>query len=534
MLVCLNLYLEGYKNPIVLGSQDALNSKKRSIMADFEKHPLLKPEKIEQRLYQKNIVDSVLKRGNSLIILPTALGKTVIAVMLSAHALEKTPGSKILIVAPTKPLAMQHYETFKSVMELPEEEFILLTGSIKIGDRPDLWENARVISATPQTIENDLKKGRIDLKDVSLLIVDESHHSVKSYSYVDVARLYVEQSKSPLIIGLTASPSIEKIKEVTKNLFIKNIETRTEQDEDVIPYIQKKEIERVFVELPQEFQEIRTILRNYMDQIFQKLKDANLVYSTSMRKGDILKLQKTLINNKNFHGIILTTALIKAWYAVEMLETQGISSLHTYFEKIKNDKRRTSVKLTKDLKRAMELADALYNEGKEHPKVEKLKEVLRREIEKNPDVQGIIFAHFRDSAQKIINVIEDIPGVRPIRFVGQASKQGDIGLSQDEQKEIIERFRNKDYNFLVCTSVGEEGLDIPSVDVVIFYEPVPSEIRKIQREGRTGRKRAGKVVVLITKNTMDESRYWASHYKQKKMRETLEGMRKPQKTLDMW
>jgi Fanconi anemia group M protein len=241
-----------------------------------------------------------------------------------------------------------------------------------------------------------------------------------------------------------------------------------------------------------------------------------------------------LINNKNFHGIILTTALIKAWYAVEMLETQGISSLHTYFEKIKNDKRRTSVKLTKDLKRAMELADALYNEGKEHPKVEKLKEVLRREIEKNPDVQGIIFAHFRDSAQKIINVIEDIPGVRPVRFVGQASKQGDIGLSQDEQKEIIERFRNKDYNFLVCTSVGEEGLDIPSVDVVIFYEPVPSEIRKIQREGRTGRKRAGKVVVLITKNTMDESRYWASHYKQKKMREKLEGMRKPQKTLDMW
>lgn len=513
---------------------DALNSKKRRLMADFEKHPLLKSEKVESRLYQKNIVDSVLKKGNSLIILPTALGKTIIAALLSAHALERNPGSKILIVAPTKPLAMQHYETFKTVIELPENDFILLTGSIKIGDRTDLWENARVISATPQTIENDLKKGRITLDKVSLLIVDESHHSVKSYSYVDVARLYVEQAKSPLIIGLTASPSIEKIKEVSKNLYIKNIETRTEQDKDVLPYVQKKEIERVFVDLPDEFQEVRVIIRAYMDTLFQKLKDANLVYSTSMRKGDILKLQRHLIESKNFPGIILTTALIKAWYAVELLETQGISSLHTYFEKIKNDKKRTSIKLAKDLKKAIDMADALYLAGKEHPKVEKLKEVLASEMEKNPGVQGIIFAHFRDSAQKIIDAIEDMPNVRAVRFVGQASRQGDIGLSQDEQKEIIEMFRNKDYNFLVCTSVGEEGLDIPSVDVVIFYEPVPSEIRKIQREGRTGRKRAGKVVVLITKKTMDESRYWTSHYKQKKMRETLEAMKKPQKTLDQW
>jgi Fanconi anemia group M protein len=130
--------------------------------------------------------------------------------------------------------------------------------------------------------------------------------------------------------------------------------------------------------------------------------------------------------------------------------------------------------------------------------------------------------------------LEDVPGAKAVRFVGQASKREDIGLSQDEQKQIIEDFRNKEYNFLVCTSVGEEGLDIPSVDMVVFYEPVPSEIRKIQREGRTGRKRAGKVVVLITKNTMDESRYWASHYKQKRMRKALEDMKTPQKTLDQW
>jgi Fanconi anemia group M protein len=503
-------------------------------MADFEEHPLLKAEKVESRLYQKNIVKSVLSRGNTLIILPTALGKTIVAALLAAHLLESQPNSKVLFIAPTKPLALQHFETLKAVLELPEEKFVLLTGSTKISDRIGLWENASVVSATPQTIENDLKKERIRLDNVSLLVVDESHHTVKSYSYVDVARLYFKQSGKPLIIGLTASPSIEKIKEVCSNLKIKNIETRTEQDADVAPYVQKKEIERAFVELPDDFQEVRTILRAYMGSLFKKLVDSNLVYSKAMRKGDILKLQRRMIEQKNFPGIIVTTALIKTWHAVELLETQGISSLHTYFNKIREDKKKTSVKLSKDLARAMELTDILYIGGKEHPKIEKLKEVLRRELEKNPGIQGIIFAHFRDSAQKIIDVIEDIPGVKPVRFVGQASKQGDIGLSQDEQKEIIDDFRNKRYNFLVCTSIGEEGLDIPSVDIVIFYEPVPSEIRKIQREGRTGRKRAGKVVVLITRKTMDESRYWASHYKQKKMRETLENMKKPQKTMDMW
>ena len=46
---------------------------------------------------------------------------------------------------------------------------------------------------------------------------------------------------------------------------------------------------------------------------------------------------------------------------------------------------------------------------------------------------------------------------------------------------------------LVATSIAEEGLDIPEVDLVVFYEPIPSEIRYIQRRGRTGRKTAGNV-----------------------------------------
>jgi len=138
-----------------------------------------------------------------------------------------------------------------------------------------------------------------------------------------------------------------------------------------------------------------------------------------------------------------------------------------------------------------------------------------------------------------VDELDSLEKVKVVRFIGQASKGKDIGLSQDEQAEILNKFRNGGYNIIVCTSVGEEGLDIPSVDSVIFYEPVPSEIRKIQREGRTGRRRAGKVIILITKGTRDESYYWMAVRKEKKMHEVLEKMKKDktrvhQKKLDMF
>jgi ERCC4-related helicase len=81
-------------------------------------------------------------------------------------------------------------------------------------------------------------------------------------------------------------------------------------------------------------------------------------------------------------------------------------------------------------------------------------------------------------------------GVRAERFVGQASKLRDRGLTQDEQASLIEDLRKGYVNTLCCTSIAVAGLDIPEVDLVVFYEPIPSEIRYIQRRGRTGRNRS--------------------------------------------
>ncbi|MFQ5892608.1 MAG: ERCC4 domain-containing protein [Candidatus Methanofastidiosia archaeon] len=216
-------------------------------------------------------------------------------------------------------------------------------------------------------------------------------------------------------------------------------------------------------------------------------------------------------------------AALKLHHGILLLETQGIDSLLSYFKRLESQKTKSAREIVNNqqVKRAMLLA---RNIKLKHPKLTKLSEL----ISENRDKQIIVFSHYRDSAKKITEMLSELEGVRAVRFVGQASKQNDIGLTQKKQKEIIESFKEGNYNVLVATSVAEEGLDIPQVDLVIFYEPVPSEIRAIQRRGRTGRRRSGEVVVLITRETRDEGFYYTARRKEQKMKKLLEGMRAPE------
>ena len=77
---------------------------------------------------------------------------------------------------------------------------------------------------------------------------------------------------------------------------------------------------------------------------------------------------------------------------------------------------------------------------------------------------------------------------------------------------------------VVATAVAEEGLDISEVDLVVFYEAVPSEIRAIQRRGKTGRKRDGRVVVLVASKTSDETTLYSEKRKEKGMKDAISSM----------
>src|SRR3989338_5526944 len=140
-------------------------------------------------LYQETILDTCTKK-NTLVVLPTGMGKTNIFLMLAAHRLRLYPNSKILLIGPTKPLIDQYMRVFENHFEIPKEKMAVFTGMVSPSTREELWKKAQIVFSTPQGLENDIISGRIRLEDVSLLGIDEAHRAVGDYGYVFVARQY--------------------------------------------------------------------------------------------------------------------------------------------------------------------------------------------------------------------------------------------------------------------------------------------------------------------------------------------------------
>ncbi len=494
----------------------------------FVTHPLIKQDTVNLRRYQEAIVARAID-ANTLVVLPTGLGKTLIAAMVSAHRLQNFPDSKVLFLAPTRPLAVQHHKTFERILNI--ENTVVLTGMDAISKRQELWKNSRIVFATPQTIENDIMRGR-DLGDVSLVVFDECHRAVGNYSYVYISQEYMKEAKNPLILGLTASPSSEDetVQEICKNLFIKQVEAKTEHDGDVKPYIQDVKTEWIKVELPPEFRKIKSMIEEILKEETLELKNREYLKSASLDKINkriLLQIQGEIRKEitsgmDSFVPASIVAGAIKISHALELLETQGISSLDSYLERLHEQKSMAVKKLFSDdrMKNIAKIAHDLNVLKIDHPKLDELVKLIK----KHENKKILIFTQYRDSVDKIIEKLND-NDVLAHEFIGQAQKGSSKGMSQKEQIRVLENFHKGMFNVLVATSVAEEGLDIPKVDLVVFYEPIPSEIRSIQRRGRTGRGSAGNVVVLMAKNTRDEGYYWASIHKERKMGEIVRKMR---------
>lgn len=500
-------------------------------MNNWIEHKYINKNTIEGRRYQQNLAMSVLKKGNTMIIAPTAMGKTVVAALISAERLKNFEKSKILILAPSKPLTLQHEKSFKTFLNT---SVVSLTGNDKPDDRKQLWNDNQVICATPQTIESDIISRLYNFKDVSLIIFDECHHAVGSYSYVYLAQKYVQQAKNQLILGLTASPGWEekKIKEVSHNIYVNEIIIKSEDDPDVAPYFNQIQTKWIKVKLTPELQEIKKLMDESLKLRLQTLKKLGIIDSISKpSKKEILveqsRLQQKIASEsmpkkEYFTGISLLTEVINIMHSKELLETQTLKTLNNYFKRLEKKKTKASRSLKNDYKfnKAVMLVRRYIDEGKDHPKIIRLIELINQIMKEDKSNKIIVFSQFRDTTKTIHEYCEK-DEIKSLRFYGQASHDNDKGLSQKKQIETIEAFKNEDYNVLISTSVAEEGIDIPSVDYVILYEPVPSEIRMIQRKGRTGRKHEGELFILMTKGTIDESYYWSSQRKERAMKNNI-------------
>ncbi|MGD0818715.1 MAG: DEAD/DEAH box helicase [Methanomassiliicoccales archaeon] len=504
----------------------------------FVTRPLIKTDSIEEREYQRTLANACLNTS-TLVVLPTGLGKTVVALLVMAEVLHRQKG-KVLLLAPTKPLVEQH-ASFLS-QNLMGKKVTMMTGEKKPKERQELWTGHDVIVSTPQVIANDLKNKRIDLDGFALVIFDEAHRGVGKYSYVAVAEAY--RSVNGLVMGMTASPggNKDKIMEVCTNLGIKNIEVRTKSDPDVVKYVHEVEIDWVKVEVPEQTKEVAAILRTLFDSYVQQLVKMGCMTSkrppTTMYLLEVNKtLQTRLHSGENrgyvFRALSVQAMAVKVGHAIELAETQGLAALNSYMDKLR--KEATSKKSSKASSAIVsspkfEQAEIMLKSMKdEHPKIAQVMSIVSEQLQAKLDSKIMVFTNYRDSCEMVAVNLSNIDSARVSKLVGQTKRGEDKGLRQKEQVEVLASLRRGDINIIVATCVGEEGLDVANTDLVVFYEPVPSAIRSIQRRGRTGRSSPGRVVVLITIDTKDVASIYSSTRKESAMKKHL---LKIQKELD--
>ena len=497
----------------------------------YVERPLLNSGVIERREYQLELAE-VGTTDHTLVCLPTGLGKTTVSLLVTASRLAEVGGTSLLL-APTKPLVSQHADFYRTALSIPDEEIVTFTGEVRPDDRADLWERAQLVIATPQVVENDLIGGRISLSGTTHITFDECHRASGDYAYNYIAERYHADAENPLVTGMSASPGgdREAIEEVCANLGLNEVTVMTEEDADVGTYTHETSVEWERITLPEEVIEIRDALNGVIKERLGKLKELGVARSTqpdqSQRDLNAIRaeLQKLMNNDQSegYQGMSIHAEVMKLRRAVTLAETQSVESLRRYFERQRNAARSSGASKASQrfvsepsVRKAVRMAEDFDDL---HPKFRRTRILLAETLGIEEGDRVIVFTESRDTAETLTEFLGEHFSVH--KFVGQGDKEGSDGMTQKQQQETLDAFRAGEFEVLVSTSVAEEGLDVPEVDLVLFYEPVPTAIRSIQRRGRTGRQTEGKVTVLMAEDTRDEAYFWISRRRESQMESQL-------------
>ena len=506
---------------------------------------------------------SIVARGlyhNLLVALPTGLGKTFIAATIMLNWFRWTVDAQIVFVAPTKPLVSQQVKACFDIAGIPRSATTMLTGGISPGLRAEEWQCKRVFFMTPQTIINDLKTGICDPKRLVLLVVDEAHRATGGYAYVEVVNFLKRFNSSFRVLALTATPgaSIEKVQEVIDGLGISRVEIRTEESIDIRQYVHSRKIESILFENSDEMVMVMELFSRALQPVLDKLTGMNAYWARDPMTLTPFGCNQARMRwmssdagkqaNMGVKGMVnaIFSLLASLSHGVELLRFHGIGPFYHKVLAFRNElnsndkkggKYARQINDSEPFQTMMSRVQIWINNPDfvGHPKLEYLQTVVMNHFLDAGDGRGasdpsgtrvMVFSHYRDSAEEIARVLKrNDPMIRPHVFVGQASSKGSDGMDQKKQLDIIKKFQTGIYNTLVATSIGEEGLDIGEVDLIICYDASASPIRMLQRMGRTGRKRAGNIVVTLMKGKEEDNFIKAKDNYEKMQKEIALGTR---------
>ena len=493
------------------------------------------------RDYQYNITQRGLFH-NTLVALPTGLGKTFIAATIMLNWYRWTKDSQVIFVAPTKPLVAQQVDACFNIVGIPRSDTSMLTGNIQPALRAQEYLKKRVFFMTPQTVLHDLKSGICDPKKIVLLVVDEAHRATGNYAYVEVVRFLRRFNTSFRVLALTATPgsTVEGVQNVIDGLDISRVEIRTEESLDIRQYVHRRNIETEIFEYSEEVTMIMDLFSKALQPIVNKLTSQNAYWSRDPMSLTAFGLTKARQQwfasdagkraHQGIKGMMhsIFSLLASLAHSLDLLKFHGIGPFYrgvkdfyeTTLQNAKGGKYAKEVCNNEHFKKMMARIKTWINNEDfiGHPKLSFLKTIVLNHFldagagvgaaDGRPpsETRVMIFVQFRDSAEEVTRVLKKhYPMIRPHVFVGQAGAKGSDGMDQKTQLDIISKFKSGEYNTIVATSIGEEGLDIGEVDLIVCYDSSSSPIRMLQRMGRTGRKRAGNIYLLLMKGKEEDS-----------------------------
>lgn len=489
------------------------------------------------RDYQFNITQKGLFH-NLLVALPTGLGKTFIAATIMLNWYRWTKDAQIIFVAPTKPLVAQQISACFGIAGIPRSKTTMLTGEAAPGIRAEEWQEKRVFFMTPQTVLNDLKTGIADPKRIVLLVIDEAHRATGGYAYVELVKFLRRFNRSFRVLGLTATPgsTVESVQGVIDGLDIARVEIRTEQSLDIREYVHSRNTE---VETFENSEEINLCLELFSAALQPHVdelrtlnafwgRDPALLTPYGLTKARQQWMGSDAGRNASFglKGKVnaIFTLLASLAHGIDLLKYHGITPFYRHLQHFQTNggkgKYQREIINDDNYKKLMSHLEPWTKDPEfiGHPKLEYLKQVVLNHFmdagegladgdQPGPSRTRImIFVHFRDSAEEVTKVLKRYePMIRPHVFVGQTGAKGSEGMDQKKQISVVDQFKKGVYNTIVATSIGEEGLDIGEVDLIVCYDSSASPVRMLQRMGRTGRKRTGNIVLLLMKGKEEDN-----------------------------
>ncbi|KAH9937493.1 uncharacterized protein B0H18DRAFT_1081663 [Fomitopsis serialis] len=490
-------------------------------------YPLNNPK----RDYQFNIAKHCFFE-NTLVALPTGLGKTFIAGVVMLNFFHWFPDGKVVFLAPTKPLVAQQIDASHRVCGIPGSHAAELTGETSRAKRLYAYAEKRVFYMTPQTLLSDLISKTCNPSDIILIVIDEAHKGSGDYAYAQVIRFMMAKNPHFRVLALTATPGSkpEAAQAIVNCLHISHIEIRDEESIDIRNYIHKKEIAKHLIPMSEDILKLRDLLIKIMQPLIKMIQSNGAMHGSpdpvmlhSFRSQTALgELRARKAPGWTLAAASKLQPLARAMgYLYEASTNMCYGALNSLLSGVDNEtgKKPASKNSQQGLQKdpnfqalIKEIEDQKNRGFSLHPKMEKLRTLLvqhfanhmfdREDVEDGDrgasgaeESRVMVFASYRECVDELVEMLnKESPLIRATRFIGQATdKQGHQAVQRGE------------FNVLVSTSIGEEGLDIGEVDMIVCYDAQKTPIRMLQRAGRTGRKRAGVVHVLLAEGREDRN-----------------------------